>query len=147
MASDTRERPIAAFNTSLGTFKAELFLDRVPVTVSNFVDLCQAGFYDGLHFHRVIADFMLQFGCPFSRDPQSAKAGTGAPAAGTEFAVLTDGRTVTRDAEGSIIDEFVTKKSNEAGTLSMANTGLPHTSGSQFCTVATVLHAHFCAVD
>lgn len=51
--------PIATFDTSKGTFKAELFLDKTPVTASNFVDLAKTGFYDGLHFHRVIEGFML----------------------------------------------------------------------------------------
>ena len=51
--------PIATFETSKGTFKAELFLDKTPVTASNFIDLAKTGFYDGLHFHRVIEGFML----------------------------------------------------------------------------------------
>jgi cyclophilin family peptidyl-prolyl cis-trans isomerase len=51
--------PIAVFDTSKGTFEAELYLDKMPITASNFIDLAETGFYDGLHFHRVIADFML----------------------------------------------------------------------------------------
>jgi cyclophilin family peptidyl-prolyl cis-trans isomerase len=51
--------PIATFDTSKGAFKAELFLDKTPVTASNFIDLARTGFYDGLHFHRVIEGFML----------------------------------------------------------------------------------------
>ena len=54
--------PIAIFDTSMGTFEAELLMDRMPITASNFVDLANTGFYDGLHFHRVID------GCVF-RDP------------------------------------------------------------------------------
>ena len=69
--------PIATFQTSLGTFTAELYQDQMPLTVGNFVKLAKSGFYDGLHFHRVINKFMLQFGCPFSRDPNSPRAGTG----------------------------------------------------------------------
>ena len=46
--------PIATFETSMGSFSAELYLDRVPRTASNFIDLAKSGFYDGLHFHRVI---------------------------------------------------------------------------------------------
>ena len=46
--------PIATFTTSVGTFTAEIYLDRVPRTASNFIDLARTGFYDGLHFHRVI---------------------------------------------------------------------------------------------
>ena len=46
--------PTAVFETSHGTFKAEIYLDRVPRTASNFIDLANSGFYNGLHFHRVI---------------------------------------------------------------------------------------------
>ena len=46
--------PTATFDTTMGSFTAELYLDRVPRTASNFIDLAQSGFYDGLHFHRVI---------------------------------------------------------------------------------------------
>ena len=45
--------------------------DRVPITASNFIDLAQTGFYDGIHFHRVIPGFMDQFGCPYAKDPNS----------------------------------------------------------------------------
>ena len=45
--------PIATCTTSMGTFKLEIFLDRVPITASNFIDLAQSGFYNGIHFHRV----------------------------------------------------------------------------------------------
>jgi cyclophilin family peptidyl-prolyl cis-trans isomerase len=108
--------PIATFETSLGTFQAEIFTDKMPLTGQNFIDLVNSGFYDGLHFHRVINRFMLQFGCPNSRDPQSSDAGTGGP------------------PDGRIQDEFPEehKLSNEAGTLSMANTGQPNSGGSQF---------------
>ena len=74
--------PTAVFNTSLGTFKAELFVDQMPITAGNFVSLAESGFYDGLHFHRVIPSFMLQFGCPYSKDPNSGRAGTGGPPTG-----------------------------------------------------------------
>ncbi len=105
----------ATLETSLGTFKVELFTDQMPITAGNFVKLAKAGFYDGLHFHRVISGFMCQFGCPFSKDPQSSRAGTGdAP-------------------HGAIKDEHPAnaKLSNEAGTLSMANAG-PNSGSSQF---------------
>jgi len=54
--------PTATFETSLGSFTAELYVDKMPITASNFVKLAKSGFYDGLHFHRVIKDFMVQFG-------------------------------------------------------------------------------------
>jgi cyclophilin family peptidyl-prolyl cis-trans isomerase len=108
--------PTASFNTSLGTFKAEILLDAMPITGQNFIDLARSGFYDGLHFHRVINGFMIQFGCPHSSDPQSNLCGTGGP------------------PHGTIPDEHPEehKLSNEPGTLSMANTGRPNSGGSQF---------------
>src|SRR5512137_2882407 len=108
--------PTAVFDTSLGTFKAEIYLDKMPITAGNFVKLAKDGFYDGLHFHRVIKGFMCQFGCPHSRDPKSPRAGTGGP------------------PHGTIQDEHPAdaKISNEPGTLSMANTGRPNSGGSQF---------------
>src|SRR6202007_1797614 len=69
--------PIAMLETSLGNIKVELFVDQMPITAGNFVKLAKSGFYDGLHFHRVINNFMLQFGCPYSKDPKSHRAGTG----------------------------------------------------------------------
>jgi cyclophilin family peptidyl-prolyl cis-trans isomerase len=108
--------PIAVMETSLGTIKAELYVDKMPVTAGNFVRLAKEGFYDGLHFHRVINKFMLQFGCPHSRDPNSRRAGTG------------------DSPHGTIDDEHPAdaKISNEVGTMSMANTGAPRSGSCQF---------------
>ena len=96
----------ASFDTSMGSFKAELFEDMAPLTTGNFVKLAKSGFYDGLTFHRVIADFMIQGG-----DPNGD--GTGGP--------------------GYIIkDEFGKGLGHSSeGILSMANAG-PNTGGSQF---------------
>jgi cyclophilin family peptidyl-prolyl cis-trans isomerase len=123
--------PVATFDTSMGSFRAEIFADRVPRTASNFIDLAQSGFYDGLHFHRVIPGFMNQFGCPHSRDPRSQRAGTGGPADGTSFLNLGTGQMERRFNGGNILDENIDRTSNSAGTLSMANTGDPNTNGSQ----------------
>ena len=108
--------PTATMETSMGTFTVELFTDQMPITAGNFVKLAKSGFYDGLHFHRVIDRFMIQFGCPHSRDPNSRRAGTG------------DG------PDGPIADEHPAnaKISNEPGTLSMANTGRPNSGSCQF---------------
>jgi cyclophilin family peptidyl-prolyl cis-trans isomerase len=106
--------PTATLETSLGNIEVELFVDQMPITAGNFVKLAKSGFYDGLHFHRVISNFMVQFGCPHSRDPQSPNAGTG------------DG------PDGTIKDEHTAKISNEPGTLSMANTGAPNSGSCQF---------------
>lgn len=92
------------------------------LVTDNFIDLAKTGFYNGLHFHRVIPNFMNQFGCPHSRDANSNRAGTGGPAAGSKYDVPGKG-TVTRNGEGCIPDEFkesyCPKISNEPGTLSM----------------------------
>ncbi len=108
--------PTALLETSLGTLKVELYTDKMPLTAGNFVKLAKSGFYDGLHFHRVINGFMAQFGCPHSKDPSSSRAGTGDSPFGT------------------IKDEHPAdaKLSNEPGTLSMANTGQPNSGSCQF---------------
>ncbi|MFK7927472.1 MAG: peptidylprolyl isomerase [Myxococcota bacterium] len=106
--------PTATFNTTEGSFTAEIYMEQMPITAGNFIKLAKDGFYDGLHFHRVIDNFMIQFGCPHSSDPNSPRAGTGGP------------------PHGNIQDEFTQKFSNEPGTLSMANTGRPNSGGSQF---------------
>ena len=96
--------------------QAELFVNKMPNTAGNFIELAKSGFYDGLHFHRVINGFMAQFGCPHSRDPKNGRAGTG------------------NGPKGCIEDEHPAdaKISNEPGTLSMANTGRPNTGSCQF---------------
>mmetsp|Transcript_4773 Transcript_4773/g.6575 ORF Transcript_4773/g.6575 Transcript_4773/m.6575 type:complete len:191 (+) Transcript_4773:48-620(+) len=132
------------FTTTEGNFTVEVFTEQMPVTAYNFLDLVSTGFYNGLHFHRVIPDFMNQFGCPFSRDPNSSKAGTGGPTPKTKFEV--PGRApISRLGDGSIPDEFrepgCPKLSNEIGTLSMANTGQPNSGGSQF--FINVVHNSF----
>ena len=126
--------PIATFETSMGTFKAELYADQMPITCGNFIDLANSGFYDGIHFHRVIPNFMNQFGCPYAKDPSSRRAGTGGPNPGTSFQGC-DGKTYRRNAGGSIPDEVGgnhPRITNAPGTLSMANTGRPESGGSQF---------------
>jgi len=123
--------PVVRFETTLGNFDIEVFLDTMPISASNFLDLVNKGFYNGLHFHRVIKNFMLQFGCPHSRDANSSRSGTGGPQGGSQFEVPGKG-TVTRDAGGNIPDELTQRFSNEPFTISMANTGQPNSGGSQF---------------
>merc|ERR1712217_973173 len=108
-----------------------IYLDRVPITASNFIDLSKTGFYHGIHFHRVIPGFMDQFGCPHAKDPKSRKAGTGGPPDGT-FKNLSTGATERRFGGGNIEDENISKDTNAPGTLSMAHCGSPNTGGSQF---------------
>src|SRR5262249_54537910 len=95
------------------------------ITSKNFLELAKSGFYDGLHFHRVIKNFMIQFGCPFSKDPASPRAGTGGP------------------PPGNIQDEHPPehKLSNRPPPPSMANTGRPNSGGSQF--FINTVHNHY----
>src|SRR6478736_5930930 len=96
----------ATIKTKHGDIRLKLYADKVPKTVANFEKLAKDGFYDGLVFHRVIPDFMIQTGCP---------QGTGTGGPGYKFA-----------------DEFhPTLKHSGPGVLSMANAG-PNTNGSQF---------------
>tara|TARA_Y100000758_G_scaffold168522_1_gene119763 strand:+ start:319 stop:819 length:501 start_codon:yes stop_codon:yes gene_type:complete len=96
----------ATMTTSKGDIRLTLFAEKTPLTVANFVNLARHGFYDGLNFHRVIGDFMIQGGCPLG-------TGTGSP--GYRFE-----------------DEFdATLRHDRPGRLSMANSG-PGTNGSQF---------------
>lgn len=96
----------AIMQTNKGTINITLFADQTPVTVANFANLAARGYYDGLTFHRVISDFMIQGGCP---------DGTGMGGPGYQFE-----------------DEFVKElRHDKAGILSMANAG-PGTNGSQF---------------
>lgn len=132
-ATVCRANPVASFNTSMGTFKAEILLDKMPITASNFIDLCKTGFYNGVHFHRVIPNFMNQFGCPNAKDASSPRAGTGGPRGGSTFEVLDgSGKQIKRDGGGNIPDELIDRTGNAPGTLSMANTGSPNSGGSQF---------------
>ena len=97
---------VAVMETNKGTIRLNLYPDETPMTVANFVNLAQRGFYDGLSFHRVIEDFMIQGGCP---------QGTGTGGPGYRFA-----------------DEFVDSLRHDApGKFSKANAG-PGTNGSQF---------------
>jgi cyclophilin family peptidyl-prolyl cis-trans isomerase len=99
----------ANMNTSVGTIELELFDDDAPETVTNFRKLAGDGFYDGITFHRVIPDFMIQGGCP---------EGTGTGGPGYTF-------------KDEINDHKVVR-----GALAMANAG-PNTNGSQFFIVTT----------
>ena len=123
----------AIFETNVGKFEVELYAD-MPITSSNFIDLVSSGFYDGLHIHRTIPQFMVQFGCPNSKDPNSPAAGTGGPEPNSSYKNAFTGETLTRDGGGNIEDEFpgCPHHSNEPMTLSMANTGRPNSGGSQF---------------
>ncbi len=106
---NTNQQVVAVMQTNMGTIEIELFADKAPKTVENFIGLSEKGYYDGIIFHRVIDNFMIQGGDP---------TGTG------------------RGGEslwgGSFADEFNPELKHDApGILSMANAG-PNTNGSQF---------------
>ena len=103
----------AVINTPKGVMKAELYEKEVPGTVANFVKPAKSGFYDGLRFHRVIPDFMIQGGCPYSRNPGDPRVGMGGP--GWQIKCETDAE----------------KQYHDRGVLSMAHAG-KDTGGSQF---------------
>lgn len=105
-AGDKEGKLFVTLDTSRGEIKLELYAKQTPKTVANFVNLAQRGFYDGVTFHRVIANFMIQGGDP---------TGTGRGGPGYQF-------------EDEIVPDL---KHDGPGILSMANAG-PNTNGSQF---------------
>ncbi|GAB5358386.1 hypothetical protein AAMO2058_000452900 [Amorphochlora amoebiformis] len=127
------ENPKYVMKTSQGDITLELYADKMPYTVSNFIGLANEGFYNGLRFHRVIPNFMLQFGDPHTKDNLGPE-GTGGPRGGTTFVNIATKKVETRLPDGSINDEFLpdVKLSNEKYTIAMANTGRPNSGGSQF---------------
>ena len=98
--------PIIQIQTERGNITIEMFEDEAPNTVANMISLIEKGYYDGLNFHRVIPDFMIQGGCPHG-------TGTGGPGYDFDDECAPD------------------RRHDSAGVLSMANTG-PGTNGSQF---------------
>jgi peptidyl-prolyl cis-trans isomerase B (cyclophilin B) len=104
--NSNKDKLTATFLTDKGEIVVELFGDKTPLTVGNFVNLANRGYYDGLNFHRVIANFMIQGGCPLG-------TGTGDPGYKFEDETRSD------------------LKHSGPGILSMANAG-PGTNGSQF---------------
>ena len=98
LSTVARPNPTALCETSAGSFTVELLVDQMPITASNWIDLAKGGFYNGVHFHRVIPHFMAQFGCPNARDlsGHSGGPGTGGPLPMSTFTVLGSGESVTR---------------------------------------------------
>lgn len=103
----------AVITTAKGIMTAELYEKEVPGTVDNFVKLANEGFYNGLRFHRVIPDFVIQGGCPFSRNLGDPRTGTGGP--GWQIKCETNSE----------------RQYHDRGVLSMAHAG-KDTGGSQF---------------
>lgn len=99
--------------TNKGDMKVEFYTDDAPNTVSNFIKLAKEGYFDGLKWHRVIPDFVIQGGCPNSRNDENGTAGTGGP-----------GYQIDCELEGG-------NQYHDKGVLSMAHAG-KDTGGSQF---------------
>lgn len=104
---------IAEIHTEKGLMKVNFYEKDAPKTVENFVKLAESGFYNGLAFHRVIPDFVIQGGCPFSKDPSDRRVGTGGP-----------GYKINCELDGG-------NQYHDRGVLSMAHAGR-NTGGSQF---------------
>ena len=109
-AEESSEK-IFVLETNLGIIKIKMFSDAAPKTVENFEKLAGEGFYDGVRFHRVIKDFMLQTGDPNSKDNDWSNDGTGGP--------------------GYAFDDEINDYKIIKGRIAMANSG-PNTNGSQF---------------
>lgn len=107
------EHPLVKLTTDAGEIWLELFPEDAPKHVENFLALTEKGFYNGLKFHRVVPDFVIQGGCPFSRDG------------------ATGGTPGTGDAGYKQKAEF-NKRPHEKGTLAMARAHDPDSAGSQF---------------
>jgi len=107
--------------TAKGTMKFDLYEKETPVTVENFVKLAKSGFYDGVTFHRVLKDFVLQGGCPNTKEGGKGAPGTGGPGYSIKCETIAD------------------KQYHDRGVLSMAHRG-KDTGGSQFFVCLTRSH-------
>ncbi|MDR2929188.1 MAG: peptidylprolyl isomerase [Cytophagaceae bacterium] len=104
---------IAEIHTPKGVMKIKFYEEDTPATVANFIKLVEDGFYDGLAFHRVIPNFVIQGGCPFSKNADDPRVGTGGP-----------GYQIPCELKGG-------NQYHDKGVLSMAHAGR-NTGGSQF---------------
>lgn len=105
--------PVVEMKTERGPLTIELYQNDAPGTVENFLKLVNKGFYDGIHFHRVIDEFVVQGGCPHAKKKGDRRAGTGGP-----------GWTIKCETQGN-------PRRHALGALSMAHAG-KDTGGSQF---------------
>lgn len=102
----------AVIKTNMGDIEVEFYGEESPITVNNFLNLAQIGYYDGIKFHRVIKDFMIQAGDPLSKGDNEMEYGTGGPGYG--------------------FDDEINNYPLVKGSMAMANTGQPKSNGSQF---------------
>jgi cyclophilin family peptidyl-prolyl cis-trans isomerase len=99
------------FETAAGAFEIELFRSDVPLSAAFIGGLVKRGFYDGLHVHRVVDGALVQWGCPFSKDANDTRCGSG--------------------SEGFVVDEHTKQHSNVRGSVGLANMGKKDTGSSQ----------------
>ena len=105
-------KEVAVIQTTLGTIVLEFFEEDAPNHVANFKKLVGENYYDGIYFHRIIPGFMIQAGCPLTKDEDRSNDGTGGP--------------------GYTIDAEFNDRPHKRGTLSMARKPDPNSAGSQF---------------
>jgi peptidyl-prolyl cis-trans isomerase B (cyclophilin B) len=112
MSKDTASTEVAVLKTSYGEMTIAFWPDVAPATVENFKKLAREGFYDGTAFHRIIKGFMIQGGCPNTKEGESGMPGTGGP--------------------GYKVKAEFNAKSHVRGVISMARSSHPDSAGSQF---------------
>ncbi len=138
---------IVMIETNKGNIKLELFTNDAPKTVENFMKLSSEGFYDGLKFHRVISDFMIQGGDPLSKDDDPSNDGTGGPGYSFEDEInpwslgLDENKIKLYESRGYVYNKNLTSHKVDVGSLAMANSG-HDTNGSQFFIVTEQAQPH-----
>ena len=117
---------IAVITTDEGTIRVQLHGEDAPIHVGNFVELAQKGYYDGLKFHRYVPGFVIQGGCPNTRNMTQKEVAAGRPGP--------DGKPGTGNPGYTIKGEWKTNPNNfhKDGTLAMARSSMPDSAGSQF---------------
>ena len=137
----------ATIKTAKGDIVLELFPERAPQTVENFTKLAKENFYDGIKFHRVIPDFMVQGGDPLTKDTDPANDGFGDPGylfedeINPESLGLSEEVIAALEGEGYKYRQDIQSLPHTPGVISMANSG-PNTNGSQFFIVTTKDQPH-----
>ncbi|MBI2463014.1 MAG: peptidylprolyl isomerase [Candidatus Spechtbacteria bacterium] len=137
---------IATIETARGNIVLKLYPDVAPKTVANFIKLAKEGFYDGITFHRVISDFMIQGGDPYSKT-HAGPVGTGGPGYKFEDEInpkvlgMSDDAIAQLEAQGYKYNFSLASLPVNVGMLAMANSG-PDTNGSQFFIVTQQNQPH-----
>lgn len=136
------KNPIVTIETAKGNIVLELLPKNAPKTVENFVKLAKEGFYDGVTFHRVVDDFVIQGGDPLSKNPGTPNVGTGGPGYKFDDEInakslgISDTKIQQLEIQGYKFQTDIESVHIKVGTVAMANSG-PNTNGSQFFIVTT----------